>query len=79
MGGFIDDLIQVFIVPEGSTENALLLDCVDNTVLNRELELGGFVQNISKQDALVRLRAPQATRSAERQLSGRPVTDLIHL
>ena len=68
-GGFIDDLIKIFIIPEGSPQHALLLDKIDNTILNRELHKDGYAQNVAKQDTLVHLRRAQDTKQTEKKTS----------
>eukprot|EP00959_Pyramimonas_sp_CCMP1952_P472577 9500270-Pyramimonas_sp.AAC.1 len=79
LGAFIDDLIKIMIVPDGSYRQALTLDLIDNNTLNDELEHDGYAQNVAKQDTIIKLTTTQATKQAEQHISGNAVTNLIHL
>ncbi|CAK0843916.1 unnamed protein product [Prorocentrum cordatum] len=79
MGAFIDDIARVIIVPDGTLRQALAIDCIDVSIMNAKLRHGGYAQNAHKQETLVRLATSNATKQAERQLSGTCMTNLIHL
>eukprot|EP00959_Pyramimonas_sp_CCMP1952_P119539 2499628-Pyramimonas_sp.AAC.1 len=79
LGAFIDDLFKILLVPDGAALQALQLDKIDNNTLSEALNLGGYAQNIGKQDTLVSLGTHGATKDTERHISGNAVQDLIHL
>ena len=79
LGAFIDDLFKIIQVPDGTALQALLVDMIDNNALSQALDLGGYVQNVGKQDTLVSLGSRAATKEAERRVLGRAQQDLIHV
>ena len=79
MGGFVDDLVRVMIIPDGKVRTTQLIDHYDNKYLDEALARGGYKQNVRKQDTLVHLSTRQATKEAERRIGGTPVVDMIHL
>eukprot|EP00959_Pyramimonas_sp_CCMP1952_P325632 6815346-Pyramimonas_sp.AAC.1 len=52
LGAFIDDLVKILLVPDGTSHQALQIDEIHNNTLSQALEAGGYAQNISKQDTL---------------------------
>ncbi|CAK0885294.1 unnamed protein product [Prorocentrum cordatum] len=78
MGAFIDDIARAIVVPDGALRQALAIDCIDVSSTNAKLRHGGYAQNAHKQETLVRLATSNATKQAERQLSGTCMTNLIH-
>ena len=79
MGSFIDDIIRILPVLDGSLRQALAMDCIDVSILDAKLTKGGYAQNVSKQGALVHLSTSAATKKAEHELSGSCMTNIIHL